>query len=70
MVDTVVEAMILDLLAERKRRLISNPGPVKAPSSAASFQSPAPRLRRRTKGSSNPRPTKAPSREILNPSQP
>src|SRR5450755_764038 len=37
------------------------PGPVKAPRAPASFQSPAPRLRRSTKGSSNARPTPTPS---------
>src|SRR5579862_3772012 len=43
------------------------PGPAKAPRAPANFQSPAPRLRSSTKGSSNARPTAAPSKETRSP---
>src|SRR3974390_3022255 len=46
------------------------PGPAKAPSAPASFQSPAPRLRSSTNGSNSTKPSAAPSREVLKPIQP
>ena len=42
-------------------------GPTKAPNAPASFQSPAPRLRKSTNGSSNASPTAAPSKETRSP---
>src|SRR5579864_7602734 len=51
-------------------RSTSNPGRVKAPSAPASFQSPAPRLRSSTKGSSNANPSAAPNKESFSPVQP
>jgi hypothetical protein len=43
------------------------PGPTKAPNAPANFQSPAPRLRRSTNGSSKASPTAAPSSEARSP---
>jgi hypothetical protein len=45
-------------------------GPTNAPKAPASFQSPAPRLRRKTNGNSTSNPSPAPSREVLNPAHP
>src|SRR3954453_1485357 len=50
-----------------RSRSISNSRPANAPSAPASFQSPAPRLRSRTKGSRSPRPTSAPMSDEINP---
>src|SRR6266481_1329231 len=44
--------------------------PTNAPKAPASFQSPAPRLRRKTNGKSTSSPNPAPSREVFNPSHP
>src|ERR1700688_3555980 len=46
------------------------PQPTKAPNAPASFQSPAPRLRRKTNGNSTSSPNPAPSREVFNPGHP
>jgi len=45
-------------------------GPTNAPSAPTNFQSPAPRLRMSTNGSSNPRPRQAPRTEAFAPGQP
>src|SRR5580704_8058081 len=47
-----------------------NRGPTKAPKAPASFQSPAPRLRRKTNGNSTSNPSPAPRREVFNPAHP
>src|ERR1700691_4032726 len=44
--------------------------PTNAPKAPASFQSPAPRLRNKTKGSSTNNPNPPPSREVFNPCNP
>src|ERR1700678_3550086 len=44
--------------------------PTNAPKAPASFQSPAPRLRNKTKGKSTSNPKPAPSREAFNPPNP
>jgi hypothetical protein len=46
------------------------PGPTNAPKAPASFQSPAPRLRRKTNGNSNSNPSPAPRREVPSPAHP
>ena len=48
-------------------RLTSSSRPAKAPRAPANFQSPAPRLRNKTKGNNNPRPTKVPSKDDASP---
>jgi hypothetical protein len=47
-----------------------NRGPTNAPKAPASFQSPAPRLRRKTNGNSTSNPSPAPRREVPNPAHP
>src|SRR5580658_7481006 len=48
----------------------STPGPTNAPKAPASFQSPAPRLRRKTNGNNTSNPSPAPNREVFNPAHP
>jgi len=55
---------------ETTSRSISTPGPTNAPKAPASFQSPAPRLRTITKGSSRSNPNPAPSRDVFKPPNP